>query len=48
MTSNRASHTYNIVYDLVQSPIAMSMMEVLQSFPSQKKALLIAMCVVDP
>jgi ribosomal protein L44E len=38
----RAAHQYNIVEDLAQSPCAMSSLEVLQSCPGQKKALLSA------
>ena len=45
--SNRATHTYSIVDDLAQSPIAMSMLEVLQSCLSQKKSLLTALGIVD-
>jgi len=36
----RAPHSYGIVDDLAQSPTAMSSLEVLQTYPSQKKALL--------
>ena len=32
----RAAQNYNIVEDLAQSPSAMSALEVLQNFPSQK------------
>ena len=46
--SNRAAHTYNIVDDLAQSPIAMSTLEVLLLLPSQNKALLTALGEVDP
>jgi len=45
---NRASHTYNIVDDLAQSLAAMSMLEVLQSCPYQKKSLLTTLSVIDP
>lgn len=34
--SNRTSHTYNIVGNLVQSPATMLTLEFLQSCPSQK------------
>jgi len=46
--SNRVSHTHSVVDDLPQSPNTMSTLEVLQSFPSQKKALLIAFGAMDP
>jgi hypothetical protein len=36
----RASHKYSMVEDLTQTPCAMFALEVLQSFPSQRKALL--------
>jgi hypothetical protein len=42
-----ASQHYSIVEDLAQAPCAMSALEVLQSFPSQRKALLQAIGVVD-
>jgi len=48
MTPNQVSHTYNIVDNLVQSPPAMSTLEVLHSFPSQKKALLTSLGIVNP
>ena len=38
----------HIVEDLVQSPFAMSMLEVLQNCPSQKQALLSAIGGIDP
>lgn len=38
--SSKATHTYSIIYDLVQSPTSMSMLEVLQTFPFQWKAIL--------
>jgi len=44
----RATHHYNIVEDLAQSPSAMSTLEVLQSCPSQKQALLSAIGGIDP
>jgi hypothetical protein len=36
----RATHNYSVVEYLAQTPCAMSSLEVLQSFPSQRKALL--------
>jgi hypothetical protein len=36
----RAAQNYSVVEDLAQTPCAMSALEVLQSFPSQRKALL--------
>jgi hypothetical protein len=36
----RASQNYSVVEDLSQTPCAMSALEVLQSFPAQRKALL--------
>jgi hypothetical protein len=36
----RATQNYSVVEDLSQTPCAMSTLEVLQSFPSQRKALL--------
>jgi hypothetical protein len=36
----RATHNYSVVEDLSQTSCAMSALEVLQSFPSQRKALL--------
>ena len=46
--SGRAAHLYSIVDDLAESPAAISTLELLQSCPSQKKALLSAMGAVDP
>ena len=43
----RAAQHYNIVEDLAQAPCAMSALEVLQSCPSQRKALLQAIGAVD-
>ena len=37
----RADHNYSVAEDLSQTPCAMSALEVLQSFPSQRKDLLI-------
>jgi hypothetical protein len=39
----RAAQNYSVVEDLSQTPCAMSSLEVLQSFPSQRKALLIVL-----
>jgi hypothetical protein len=39
----RAAQNYSVVEDLSQTPCAMSALEVLQSFPSQRKALLTAL-----
>jgi hypothetical protein len=43
----RAAQNYSIMEDLAQTPCAMSALEVLQSFPSQRKALLSALGVVE-
>jgi hypothetical protein len=43
----RATHNYSVVEDLSQTPCAMSALEVLQSFPSQIKALLAALGSVE-
>jgi hypothetical protein len=43
----RASQNYSIVEDLAQTPCAMSALEVLQSFPSQRKVLLSALGAVE-
>jgi hypothetical protein len=43
-----AAQNYNIVEDLVQAPCAMSMLEVLQNYPSQRRTLLSTIGVVDP
>ena len=43
-----AAQHYSIVEDLAQAPSAMSALEVLQSFPSQRKALLSAIGGIDP
>jgi hypothetical protein len=45
--SSRVTHNYNIVEDLAQAPCAMSMLEVLQHFPSQCRTLLAAIGAVD-
>jgi hypothetical protein len=39
----RATHNYSVVEDLSQTPCAKSALEVLQSFPAQRKALLTAL-----
>jgi hypothetical protein len=39
----RAAHNYSMVEDLSQTPCVMSALEVLQSFPAQRKALLTAL-----
>jgi hypothetical protein len=44
----RAAQNYNIVEDLAQAPFAMSALEVLQSFPTQRKALLKDIGGIDP
>ena len=44
----RAAVSYNIVDDLAQTPTAMSALEVLKTFPTQWKALLASLGVVDP
>ena len=38
-TSAHATQNYNIVEDLAQAPLAMSTLEVLQTYPAQRKAL---------
>jgi len=47
-TSARATKNYNIVEDLAQAPLAMSALEVLQTCPTQQKALLSAIGGIDP
>ena len=42
-TSAQVTQFYNVVEDLVQAPCAMSTLEVLQSFPTQRKNLLSAL-----
>jgi hypothetical protein len=44
----RAAHNYSLFDDLVQSPAAMSVLEVLQTCPTQQKSLLSALVAVDP
>jgi hypothetical protein len=46
--NERASQKYSIVEDLAKTPCVMSSLEVLHSFPSQRKALLSALGVVEP
>jgi hypothetical protein len=46
--SSHAAQNYNIVEDLAQAPCAMSVLEVLQHCPSQRRMLLTALGVVDP
>jgi hypothetical protein len=44
----RAAHNYSLVDDLAQSPAAMSVLEVLQTCPTQWKSLLSTLGAVDP
>ena len=44
----RAIVSYNIMDDLAQTPMAMSALEVLKTFPTQQKALLATLGAVDP
>jgi hypothetical protein len=44
----RETHNYSLVDDLAQSPAAMSVLEVLQTCPSQHKSLLSTLGAVDP
>jgi len=44
----RAAQNYNIVEDMDQVPSAMLTLEVLQNFPTQKKALLSKIRCIDP
>jgi hypothetical protein len=44
----RAAHNYSLVDDLAQSLAAMSVLEVLQTCPTQRKSLLSALGAVDP
>jgi hypothetical protein len=41
--NTRAAQNYSVVEDLAQTPCAMSTLEVLQSFPAQRKDLLTAL-----
>jgi hypothetical protein len=43
----RAAQNYSVVEDLSQTPCAMSALEVLQSFPAQRKALLTALGSIE-
>jgi hypothetical protein len=44
----RATHNYSLVDDLAQSPAAMSVLEVLQTCPTQQKSFLSTLGEVDP
>jgi hypothetical protein len=44
----RATHNYSLVDDLAQSPATMSVLEVLQTCPTQRKSLLSTLGAVDP
>jgi hypothetical protein len=44
----QATQKYNIIEYLAQSPCAMSTLEVLQNFPSQRRTLLSAIGAMDP
>jgi hypothetical protein len=44
----RVAHNYSLVDDLAQSPAAMSVLEVLETRPTQRKSLLSALGAVDP
>jgi hypothetical protein len=44
----RAAQNYSIVEDLAQAPSTMSSLEVLQSCPAQRRALLKAIGGIDP
>ena len=44
----QAAQFYNVVEYIAQAPYAMSTLEVLQSFPTQRKNLLITLGAVDP
>jgi hypothetical protein len=46
--SSRATQNYNIVEYLAQALCTMSILEVLQHFPSQRRTLLAAIGVIDP
>ena len=43
-----AAHHYNIVEDLAQAPSSMSVLEVLQSYLSQRRSLLFVVGTIDP
>jgi hypothetical protein len=44
----RAAQNYSLVDELAQSPMAMSVLEVLQTFPTQRKSLLSSLGIVNP
>jgi hypothetical protein len=44
----RAAHNYSLVDDLAQSSAAMSVLEVLQTCPTQRKSLLSTLGAIDP
>jgi hypothetical protein len=44
----RVAHSYSLVDGLAQSPSAMLVLEVLQTFPTQRKSLRSTLGVVDP
>jgi len=44
----RETHNYSLVGNLAQSPATMSILEVLQTCPTQRKSLLSSMGAVDP
>ena len=46
--NSQATQFCNVVEDLTQAPCVMSTLEVLQSFPTQRKNLLTALGAVDP
>ena len=43
----RVAHNYSLVDDLAQSPATMSMLEVLQTYPSQRKSFISTLGVVN-
>ena len=45
--NSRATQNYSIVEDLGQTPCAMSALEVLQTFPSQRKALFSSLVLIQ-
>jgi hypothetical protein len=45
---DRAEHNHSLVDDLVQSPAAMLVLEVLQTCPTQQKSLLSSLGAVEP
>ena len=47
-TIARSAISYSIVDDLAQTPIAMSALEVVKNFLTQRKALLAALRAMDP